>query len=685
MDGSDDDAVQETWEPGLRRRRGRNSTNSEGGNDNEAMREINFETPNGNNIRDGSHQSETSRQIQSTPGPANCGIGAAGGPGRACGGGGMVGLTSIAEGTSTNFGGSTTPYKTPSKDDVGGLVAATPSSLTTAATAESTLMTQSPLSIRRRSSNSSSSQRGVAASIDLRRQYRLLRTQVILLLGSTVVGLVLFLFYALPLAAFVSLALMVSSIGALIPVATTAVRARYELELDQPLGLTRYLPDSLRVYLTETSLHEFMTDPGFYMENRYLLLYFMPGLQPDQLMDFINQLPPRHREALLQPGLGRLMPSVTRYLMRIDNNQTEPAADRDRLQLENGDDASTASGLTVDRGEHQREVGENDGADVRVNLLDAVTELPRTLAGFALDDGGDAPAAPVGAPTPEGPPVAEPPAAAHVVANNPPANDENRDDDDNSSFDFSIDLSVRGLTNMLGDDEHADETPIAPAAAAEVPANPEMRNVIVELPPPQPSDLGPSQPNDQNEETEEEIQQEYDLEGRILTDAATAMVTNYASEAGRAASAAAREVTSDAVATTSSWLVRAGTLTGFLAGGGGIVAAAVANHQGSTPPLLITLGVMSGQVTSGSSSSGSGSSNSANDTGIERQWHGHSSSQWIYGLFATSASGFVGAGIAYFVRNRVRATIAANREERLKDAQRDTDDDGGDNEATGNP
>ena len=123
---------------------------------------------------------------------------------------------------------------------------------------------------------------------------------------------------------------------------------------------------------------------------------------------------------------------------------------------------------------------------------------------------------------------------------------------------------------------------------------------------------------------------------------------------------------------TSSWGIRAGALTGLIAGGGGIVAAVLADHQvGSTSPLFVTLGIMSGSrrnVDSASSSSGGAdrSSDNANDAVPERQ--NGSSSQWIQGLFATSAFGFVGAGFAYFIRNHARAVIAANRGKLLKDA-----------------
>ncbi|KAL7541216.1 hypothetical protein ACHAXR_010733 [Thalassiosira sp. AJA248-18] len=679
VDGSsEDNAVQDTWEPGLRRRRGgaRNSTNNEnnennddgiGGNNETQRQGNNF---NGRRIDGGNDrtvQNNSPSQMHGTPGPTAAGggggnyyaagIGPIGTP--SCGnggvGGGAVGIltspTAGGGGTLGTFEGApSTPYKTPTKDDAaGGLVAATPSSITTAGeTAESTVLSQSPLRIHRRSRRGRSNSRsgGSPATPSLRRQYQLLRSQILLLLGSSMIGLVLFLFYALPLAAFVSLALMVSSMGALVPVAGSILRARYELEMDDPMGLTRYLPDSVRVLLTETSLHDFMTDNTFFMENRYLLLYFMPGLQPEQLMNFIDQLPPRHREALLQPGLGRLMPSVMENLVRLDNDN-RGNTNAELLPLENGDGASIASGLTVDQ-EHQGEGGEIEGAEAEVTLLDAVTGLRRTLATFAFDNGGsggdEAPTTPVGMPS------ATP--VAHIAnEDTTPANvdenyEENNQDDDNSSIDFSIDLNVQELTNMLPN-QNANEAPVTPASSAPI-NNSELRNVIVEL-----------HPNQNSDQNDEEVQQEYDLEGQILSEAASAAVANYAAQA----STAARETASEAVATTSSWFIRAGTLTGLIAGGGGIVAAVSSN--GSTSRLFVNLGTLSGSIRTADSASSSsrGTDESSGDANAA------ASERWIHGLFATSAFGFASAGFAYLIRNRVRAEIAANREKRLKDEQ----------------
>jgi len=44
-----------------------------------------------------------------------------------------------------------------------------------------------------------------------------------------------------------------------------------------------YLPESMQNYLTNTSLHQAMTDDSSFLENRWYLLYLIPGLTPEQI------------------------------------------------------------------------------------------------------------------------------------------------------------------------------------------------------------------------------------------------------------------------------------------------------------------------------------------------------------------------------------------------------------------
>jgi len=443
-----DESNEETpWQTGIRRRR-RNSTSS----NSEEQRLSTTNPPRHNGINNNSNSGNAHF--------SNSGFGIGGGGGAAIGVGGACGgnhPSSVAFGVMGSGGGGggggapSTPYKAPSSTGKD-LVLATPSSVTTAETAGSTLYTQSPVTVRRRRNS-----RRDQSSPSLRRQYQLLQSQTLLLLGGAALGLLLFLFFALPMAAFISFALMIASIGALFPVASSAVRARYELEMEHPLGLLRYLPDSLRVLLTETSIHQWMVEGTFWMEYRHLLLYVIPGIEEEQLMEFINRLPPRHRDVLLQPGLGRLLPpSTLRHFIRMDNDAANFETTQLPQILENDDTAgvSVASGLTHDQDDNISILDEVDEDDHRVTLLEAIRGLRETLTSSetfshnqTINSPGVAPArveiahAPVAA-------------AAATTANQNDALGHERDDD-NSSFDINIDMT--DITRQLNTPEAAPE------------------------------------------------------------------------------------------------------------------------------------------------------------------------------------------------------------------------------------
>jgi hypothetical protein len=691
-DDRNDDGVKETWEAGLRRRRG-----GEGGGTNNRIPSIERNGDGDGDVHDVNDESSTSDGdddddvgetgvvnsgssgggggvASSTgmeegaifpPGSARpaanvarlgslIGDGAAAvigvlaaplvyglGPSGGLGGGGTM-VAACGEGGSGGVPGSgggmayATPGKGPFKGAENGLVE-TPSSITTAGQTDdsTTMISHSPLGVRRLDDHR---RRGsmTTANTSLRRRYRVLRSQIVLLLGSSAVSLVLFLFFALPFAAFACLVFVGLSVGALVPVATSMMRAQYELEMEHPLGLVRHLPESIRVMLTQTTLHEFMADTAFFMEYRYLLLYFMPGLRPEQLMEFIDRLPARHREALLQPGLGRLMPSVMENLMRMADDRV--GADWQLLEDGDGDGNSSASGLTIDREQHRRgeeDDVDSDGADdAPVTLLEAVTGLRQTIVGYAR---GSTPAESTLLYRPA---VTERADLAPPIADAVPSIGGNEDEYDDDSFEFSVDLSAQGLTNMIAS-RGIYEAPIVPAAAAATANDFGLRSVIVES-----QELVDAETNhtldDPNQTAVQQQQEEYDLEGIILSEAASAATSYYAAHA----MSAAVEAASEGIVATSSSIIRAGSWIGLIAGGGGIVTAIVADSR---------------RIHSGSIGGTEGRADSTNVAIVERQ------SRYVpafYGFFATSAFGFIGAGVAYLVRNRVRAAITAKREER---------------------
>lgn len=91
---------------------------------------------------------------------------------------------------------------------------------------------------------------------NIQREYQLLQSQTLLLVGTAFVSFLLFLLFTLPIAALVGLTVMVTSLGGFFLVTSAALKTRYRLELEHPLGLIRHLPESIRAHLTEKSLHD---------------------------------------------------------------------------------------------------------------------------------------------------------------------------------------------------------------------------------------------------------------------------------------------------------------------------------------------------------------------------------------------------------------------------------------------
>jgi hypothetical protein len=131
------------------------------------------------------------------------------------------------------------------------------------------------------------------------------RRQVILLASGSVGTLVGFVVIVLPTPALVLLtAWLVLTASALVSARQFLV-AWYHQQLLRN-GLGPYLPASLYRLLTTESIHSFMTDDTFMLENRHLLLYFLP-LPPPALERFVQRLAPRHVQRLHRPGLGHLL------------------------------------------------------------------------------------------------------------------------------------------------------------------------------------------------------------------------------------------------------------------------------------------------------------------------------------------------------------------------------------------
>jgi hypothetical protein len=97
-------------------------------------------------------------------------------------------------------------------------------------------------------------------------------------------------------------------------------------------GIGDYLPSWIYNQLTELTLHEWMQDTGFTREYRHLLLYFVPGITPEQLEAYLSGLSPRHQYNLHRHGLGhlcgekfmRLIMGDSRYRTNLLESQLRP-------------------------------------------------------------------------------------------------------------------------------------------------------------------------------------------------------------------------------------------------------------------------------------------------------------------------------------------------------------------------
>ena len=129
--------------------------------------------------------------------------------------------------------------------------------------------------------------------------------RIIVALSSTSVASLAFLIYILlPGPALIALLVWLASVLAtLYAIWLSALDWWDDL---QRWGLGRYLPESAIRLLTHESIHSFMTDDTFMLENRHMLLYFLP-ISPPQLERYVQRLAPRHRHRLQRRGLGHLV------------------------------------------------------------------------------------------------------------------------------------------------------------------------------------------------------------------------------------------------------------------------------------------------------------------------------------------------------------------------------------------
>ena len=138
-----------------------------------------------------------------------------------------------------------------------------------------------------------------------RTQERHFQRQIQLLASISGASVVVFLFFFLNFFAFLTLILGLSSTSMLFYTSYSYI----SFVLNSGEGaLFSYLPASFQNYLSNTSLHAAMTDDSSFLENRWYLLYFIPGLTPEQINNMVARLPQRHRDMAYGPGgMARLV------------------------------------------------------------------------------------------------------------------------------------------------------------------------------------------------------------------------------------------------------------------------------------------------------------------------------------------------------------------------------------------
>ncbi|GKY91689.1 hypothetical protein MPSEU_000140700 [Mayamaea pseudoterrestris] len=137
--------------------------------------------------------------------------------------------------------------------------------------------------------------------------------QIAILSGTTAASTVALLASILPMAALLSLGVLLANILAILYLTYLYANEGFQ-NMIHTRGIGPLLPSRWYQMLTEQSVHDWMTDDAFIRENRHLMLYFFPGLTPAQRTDYIERLAPRHRQQLLRPGVGYFLGD---YFMRL--------------------------------------------------------------------------------------------------------------------------------------------------------------------------------------------------------------------------------------------------------------------------------------------------------------------------------------------------------------------------------
>ena len=436
-------------------------------------------------------------------------------------------------------------------------------------------------------------------------------------------GLFLLFFLNLPALLFLLSTLALAALTATI--AYQYVLLQYNAVLETG-GFVNLLPESvqnsIRDALQGTTLHEWMTDPAFFMEYRYLMLYFIPGLDPAKLDALVDRLPERHRNVLRQPGyMSSMTPASVRRAL-VNDEGGHNASTNALVPASNSDAAARDGARRQLFAEGQSDSSSRDGDSVSSSDNSVGPYQPSTSQLWA-----DIAATVTG--------VLQGPAGGQGRLD---AIQEEGENDDASSRSGSVESGVV-IEQIASEDESDEQHPAIPPTVT-------VDDTSVASPEPlQRLATAPQTP--QPTQTAEEEQQ---VEGDILNDAVAAMTNNYINAATEAATNTIRDVTVGAVEFLTPGIVRLGFGTSFLSGiglFGGYYMNFVRGHpMGWRRPVPRLIGG------SGTPSGGTG----------EREAMTTTARYITYGLMSSAFGGAASAGFMLLIRSGVRRSLAAQRE-----------------------
>lgn len=442
-----------------------------------------------------------------------------------------------------------------------------------------------------------------------------IRAQINFLLTTTVASTLLFLFTFLNALAFT---FFISSCSLLVLLFYTIYFHLSQLYENGELSLYPMLPESVQSML-EGSMHQFLTNSSFFLEWRFLLIYFIPGLTEEQLMSLINRLPERRRTFLMSPLSRMVAPERTSNVLHPVN-----ASDTDRslaIIQEEEEEQLPLSDVGIGEG-HEEEITMLDFAG---NLMNVATSIFRQPIERNIDTMG-----------------IENLVVNEVVPIESPAGVRSRN---MSPIDMTLNFNE-------GNEQNTNSFDLVPAGILHPTVTHNQLTVSHSDPPVVQNNSASrgtevEQHNQQQERTQSQMEQEQHIEERILSDAISTMSQNYTSSVSTAVANSAQRL-ADSLLTFS---IRAGSILSSISSMGFLL-----YHPsllGYTLPLAImgrAQGVSSSQA-------------------VTRRVSQQPGERFLLtlGLFSVIGVGSVSVGIWLRARNRVRNFVSVKDEKYASD------------------